>query len=155
MTVIARYIRATPHRTADETWTFIANLICRDDANANAEFHKVNGVGLFLVADEILKNFPLVIIGSGPRLRVYCIYDEAAIVDGDANEDDLSWSPTPGSWKCHIPCPKDEKAWIEKLISKAPIHFTVYDPDDGIDNESAADSNKFSVEIDDSSFGEI
>lgn len=146
MTVIARRFRANPARTAGLTWEAIATLVCGDDTEAKAEFFQVAGVAASLIADEALRENPLVVAGAGPRLRVYCLYDEDAIDGEDANEDALSWSPTEAAWKAYLPCPTADVSWVSAaLSSKGTEHFEVYDVSEGL--KKAEEIRSFDLSI--------
>jgi len=149
MSVVSRKIRATPFRTAAETWRFIKALICQKNAKAETEFDKISGLAASFIADEMLKEEALVVVGKGSRLRVYCLYDEDAIVDDDANEDSLSWEIAQGSWKAHLPCTKDNRSWAEKAL-KGNEHFSLYDPKEGVKEVGIAKVG--SLEIDEEAF---
>jgi hypothetical protein len=132
VTVIARRFRANPARTAGQTWEAITDLVCGDD-KAKAEFLHVAGVAASLIADEALRQSAIVVAGTGPRLRVYCLYDEDALDGEDANEDPLSWSPTEAGWKTYLPCPTADLSWVSAaLSSKGTERFEAYDASEGI-----------------------
>ena len=38
-----------------------------------------------------MRNSPVVVHGVGPRLRVYCVYDEDAILEEGVSEEPLAW----------------------------------------------------------------
>ncbi len=150
MTVIARRFRANPARTAGQTWEAIAALVCGDDTGAKTEFLLVAGVAASLIADEALRENPLVVAGTGPRLRVYCLYDEDAINGEDANEDALSWSPTETAWKAYLPCSPENMSWVSTaLSSKGTEHFEVYDVSKGLNK--AEETKSFDLSINEES----
>jgi hypothetical protein len=147
VTVIARRFRANPNRTASQTWDAVTSLVCGDDDEAKAEFSRVAGVAASLIADEAPRKYPIVVVGTGPRLRVYCLYDEDAIDGEDAKEDTLSWSPTKAGWKAYLPCPTADVSWVSvALSSKGTEHFEVYDVSEGL--KKAEETNSFNLSID-------
>ena len=147
MTVIARRFRATPSRTASQTWEAVTSLVCRDDDESKAEFVRVAGVAASLIANEAPRKNPIVVVGTGPRLRVYCLYDEDAIDGEDAKEDPLSWSPTEAGWKVYLPCPSADVPWVSvALSSKGTEHFETYDVSEGL--KKAEETNSFDLSID-------
>jgi hypothetical protein len=147
VTIIARRFRANPARTASQVWEAIADLVCGDDLETKAEFLQVAGVAASLIADEAPRENPLVVAGTGPRLRVYCLYDENAIDGEDANEDALSWSPTEAGWKAYLPCPTADISWVSAaLSSKGTEHFEVYDISEGF--KKAEETQSFDLTID-------
>ena len=136
MSVVARRIRASPVRTAAESWDVIAELVCQDDETARKEFAMIAGIASALIALESFKEQPLVVVGSGPRLRVYCLYDEDAIVGDDGNEDGLSWKPTEFEWTAFLPCHKDDVKWISKNLKDKSVRFHAYDVAQEIDADA-------------------
>ncbi len=147
MTVVARRFRANPARTASQVWEAIASLVCGDAAEAKADFLQVTGVAASLIADEALRESPLVIAGTGPRLRVYCLYDDDALDAEEANEDALSWSPTETGWKAYLPCPTVDLSWVSAaLSSKGTERFEAYDVSEGL--KKAEETQGFGLSID-------
>jgi len=136
MTVVARRFVARPVRTAGETWAAITNLICETDRSAAAEFLNVSGIVSSLIADEALRNDPFVLVGSGPRLRVYCLYDEDAISADEKNEDALTWKPTEKEWKAFLPCASEDIGWVTEALKKQSSRFFAYDIAKGIGEET-------------------
>ena len=132
MTVVSRRFVARPVRTAGETWTAITNLICGTDCSAAAEFLNVGGIASSLIADEALRDDPFVLVGSGPRLRIYCLYDEDAISADDKNEEALTWKPTEKEWKAFLPCASEDIDWVTAALNKQSSRFFAYDVAKGI-----------------------
>lgn len=86
MTTLARHIISEPVRTASETWKIIVDLLASNsDSLARSELLSVVGVASSLIASEAAKDSPIVVYGSGPRIRIYCLYGEDAIV-GDGGQ---------------------------------------------------------------------
>ena len=54
------------------------------------------GTACASIASEAPKEAPIVIWGGGPRVRVYCVFDEDAITQDGVNEDALPKSPDRG-----------------------------------------------------------
>jgi hypothetical protein len=98
MTVLARIVRATPYRHADEAWDIIVSLLAPSGGRARDELMRVAGVATSLIASEAPKDHKIVVWGSGPRVRVSCSYGEDAITGDNANEGSLPRSPTDGDW---------------------------------------------------------
>lgn len=82
MTVLARTIRATPHRPADEAWEVIVGLLAPTAGQARDELMRVGGVASSLIASEAPKEDAMVVWGAGPRVRVYCLFGEDAVTGG-------------------------------------------------------------------------
>src|SRR5207245_209921 len=99
MSTVARRVRATPERSAIYAWKFIQRLISEVGSDARKELDRVAGVAASLIADEAPKDHPIVVSGSGPRLRVYCLYGEDAVTGDGNNEESLTRNPTAGDWR--------------------------------------------------------
>jgi hypothetical protein len=117
-TVIRRNVRATPHRTGAETWMFICELLTKKGTAARSELESVAGIAEQLVCSESPRYAPIVVYGTGPRIRIYCLYDEDALTGDDANEDSLSFDPTDGEWKMSIPAEGDDVSWASAEFKK-------------------------------------
>ena len=122
MSVIARRIRATPERPAVDTWRFIVSL-------ARRELEAVGGVAACLIADEVPKEAPIVLAGSGPRLRIYCLYGEEALTGEGSNETDLTWDPTVAEWMMWLPTAGEDLEWVRTQLAKVGKRIVAYDPE--------------------------
>jgi len=152
MSVVARRLRSTPYRTASETWREIATLICQDDADAASVFAAVAGTCASIIADEVPKGSPFVVKGTGPRLRVYCLYGEDAVIPDNGNEDPLTWSPLDDDgWTVFVPCPGDELEWVSDALKAHEPAFQAYDAAKPISEDSSSKSasteNDFTVDL--------
>ena len=116
MTVVSRRVVATPARSASGAWDVIVKLVTASGSPARQELQGIEGIASCVIAEESLKADPFVIFGSGPRLRIYCLYNEDAIAGEDANETALTFTPTEGDWQMSLPCPADDLAWVEKAL---------------------------------------
>jgi hypothetical protein len=128
MSVYARKFAATPIRTASETWAAISELISKENSAARTELVSVTGIASCLIADETPKDNPIIVFGNGPRLRIYCLYGEDAVVGDDKDESDLSWNPTEGDWKMRLPCGSEDLEWVQKALGQSSSRITAYDP---------------------------
>ena len=149
MTIVSRRFLASPKRTASETWEAINNLICGTNDVALLEFQKVSGIASSLIAEEMFRDYPLVMTGSGPRLRVYCLYDEDALTAEDQNEDSLSWDPTKNNWRVFLPCSDDDLNWISEALKNKGDRFFAYDIEKGVEEEKhkRSDLTKFTINV--------
>lgn len=138
MTTVARRIRATPERSAVETWTFIVKLISTSGSAARRELEAVTGVGACIIADEVPKQAPIVVAGSGPRVRLYCLYGEDAITGDDSNEADLASNPTDGDWTMWLPTSSEDIKWVAAELAKHGKRIVGYD----LLEEKPGDSSK-------------
>lgn len=115
MTIIARRFASVPARSAVDTWKAIVGLIApRPNSPARQELDAVAGVACSIIASEV--SGPIVLYGSGPRLRIYCIYGDDAIEGENINENPLSFVPTDGDWHMSLPCPADDLEWVQRKL---------------------------------------
>src|SRR5689334_14330131 len=97
-TVASRTFRCSPHRAASDTWKAIVELLTQGRAgDARNELEAVGGIVSSIIADRAPKDAAIIVTCEGPRTRVYCIYDEAAIDGSDASEDSLGFDPLNGT----------------------------------------------------------
>jgi hypothetical protein len=123
MTVLARVVRATPYRPADEAWDVIVGLLAPAGGAARDELRKVAGVATSLIATEGPKNDKIVVWGGGPQVRINCIYGEDAVTD-EAREEKLPRSPTDGDWHMSLPCPEEDLTWVQAALAKKSTRIT-------------------------------
>jgi len=138
MRIIARRIRATPERPATEAWEVIVGFISEPGSAARKELDAVSGIAACLIADETPKNSPIVIAGVGPRLRIYCLYDEDAVTGEDADETTLSWSPTDGNWRMSLPAAREDLDWVQAELAKCCPRIVAYELEKGEPEVEAA-----------------
>jgi hypothetical protein len=121
-TVLARRVASTPIRTAAQTWEKIVEIVAPDPKSpARAELAKASGVACSAIASETTKHAAIVIWGNGPRVRVYCVFDEDAITQDDVNEDSLPKPPTEGDWNMSIPCLPEDVKWSAAKLGAGRI----------------------------------
>ena len=121
-TVLARRVVSTPVRTVAQTWEKIVEIVAPDPkSSARAELAKASGVACSAIASEATKDAAIVIWGNGPRVRVYCVFDEDAITQDDVNEDSLPKIPTEGDWKMSIPCLPEDVKWSAAKLGAGRI----------------------------------
>ena len=148
MTIIARHIISEPVRTASETWNIIVDLLVPDPENtARQELLTIAGIACSLIASEAVKDAPIVIYGSGPRIRIYCLYGENAIVGEDANESEIISNPTSGDWAMSLPCPEYDLDWVQTTLKNRSGRITARDMNTSISIEED-NSSKNSASID-------
>lgn len=126
MSVIARKFSACPVRAASSTWNAIVNVIAAASPAARTELLKIEGIAASIIADESPAKNPITIVGSGPRLRVYCLYEEDGSTE-DANETSLSWNPFESEWEIYLPVEKEEMNWVGKALSEKGARFKAYE----------------------------
>jgi hypothetical protein len=121
-TVLARRVVSTPVRTAAQTWEKIVEIVAPDPKSpARAELAKAAGVACAAIASEATKDAAIVVWGNGPRVRVYCVFDEDAITQDDVNEDSLPKAPAEGDWKMSIPCLPEDVKWSAARLGAGRI----------------------------------
>jgi len=116
-TVIARSVAASPVRSASDTWKVIVSIIVPDPKDpARDELTRISGIGASIVAAESPKEDAIVVYGGGPRLRVYCLYNEDAQT-GERSEDSVRQKVTEDGWKMSLPCEEDDFDWISRQLA--------------------------------------
>ncbi len=130
MSVIARRIRATPERSAVETWKFIVNLISATSSGVRRELEAATGVAACMIADETPGVAPIIVAGCGPRLRIYCLYGEDAITGESSNEAEVTWNPTAEEWTLWLPAPSEAIGWVRAELAKCGRRILAYDPEE-------------------------
>ena len=135
MTVVSRRVLATPARSASAAWDVIVKLVTALDGPARQALQRIEGIASCIIAEEAIKTDPCVIFGSGPRLRIYCLYNEDAIVGEDANEAPLTFTPTEGDWQMSLPCLADDLEWVRKALKERSTHVTAREVGTPVDEE--------------------
>lgn len=134
--VIARRIAATPARPASEAWQVIVDLVAPDSSDARTELERASGVAVALIALEAPRESPIAVYGVGPRFRIYCVYDEEAILGEGLSEDALPWSPVAGRWHMSLPCSTEDLAWFQAELAGLSERITARDStEDAPDND--------------------
>jgi hypothetical protein len=90
---VRRDISALPHRSANETWAAIIDLITGTDSRDAQQLLAASGIMASIITDEHPAARPMILQGVGPQLRLYCLYGFHAIEQGSAI-DALNWNPT-------------------------------------------------------------
>lgn len=134
MTVVARRIRATPERGASDAWEMIVDLIAPTDGPARRELLGIQGIASSIISTESPKDAPIVVRGKGPRIRMYCLYDDEAISGDDANETALADCPTDGEWAMSLPADADDVAWVKDALAKKSLRVTVREKSEPFDD---------------------
>src|SRR5690349_21650866 len=138
MTVIARRVASTPTRTATQTWEIIVSLLAHAGSAARSELAKAAGVACSSIASEAIKDAPIVVWGSGPRVRVYGVFGEDAIAGDGINEDGLVSAPTDGDWRMSIPCLPEDVGWSRKKLEEVSQRISARSIDEDVDDGEGA-----------------
>ena len=110
---VRRNIASIPARSAAETWAAIVDLVKGADSVDTAQLDAAASIMQSLIADEQPAAVPIVFSGSGPRVLIYCVYNEEAMESG-LKIDSLPSNPTQGDWRMTAPCENDDVAWMNK-----------------------------------------
>lgn len=148
-TVVARRVASTPSRTAAQTWEMIVTILAPDPkSDARKELAKAAGVACASISSEATKEAAIVVWGGGPRVRVYCVFDDDAITGDGVNEDALSKSPTEGDWKMSIPCLPEDVKWSNDKLASTSTRISARSLEDDIeDDEHVSASSARSMSI--------
>lgn len=136
--VVARRVSATPVRTASEVWRLITDLVVCREASARRDLDSIAGVAMAIIAAEGPHHSPIILSGVGPQLRIYCLYDDDAIIGQDANEDPLSWCPTAGDWALSLPCPAEDLDWVTAELAAVTNRVTARDLNESLSTLASA-----------------
>jgi hypothetical protein len=117
---IRRDIASVPVRSAKETWRAIVDLVTGDESTDRQQVDAAASIMESLIADELPATVPIVFKGSGPRVLLYCLYNEDAMEAG-LDIDSLNTNPTAGDWRATAPAEDDDVEWMNNsLKSRAP-----------------------------------
>lgn len=145
---IRRNIASVPIRSAKDTWRAIIDLVTGSDSMDKQQLDAASSVMESLIADELPASVPIVFKGSGPRVLIYCLYNEDAMETG-LGIDALTTNPTSGDWRVTAPCEHDDVEWMNKTLkTRAPrivVHAADAVPDDA-DSDDRRDAK--GVEVD-------
>lgn len=151
MSIVARRIRATPERPASGAWQVIVDLIAPKDGPARRELIGVEGIASSLISTESAKDAPMVVRGKGPRVRIYCLYDDEAISGDDANEAALAECPTEGDWVMSLPADADDVSWVKDALARKSTRVTVREKsetiDDGDDQKQSSAASEAAINM--------
>ncbi len=142
MAVVARRIRATPVRGASDAWQVIVNLIAPKAGDARSELLSVEGIAASIISTESPKEAAFVVRGKGPRVRIYCLYDDEAIAGDDANESALAEAPTDGDWSMSLPADVDDVAWVRDALAKKTKRVTVREKSEAVKDDEEQQSKQ-------------
>ncbi|MCK1281794.1 hypothetical protein IVB46_41925 [Bradyrhizobium sp. 61] len=145
---VRREIASIPVRTSAETWQAVTDLIVGAGSVDAGTLKAAASVMESLIADEHAATVPIVVKGSGPRLVIYCLYNEEAMSAGK-DIDKLNWVPTAGDWAMTAPCDPEDVSWMNKTLKERAPRITVHDvanqPDDS-DEEAGAQSAALKID---------
>jgi hypothetical protein len=135
---IRRDVSSIPFRSASETWQRILDLVTGNGTVDLQQLKDATGGMGSIITDEHPANRAILIEGVGAQLRIYCRYGMKAVEEG-AHVDTLTWNPTAGDWKMHVPCDAENIEWVKKSLAATSPRIKVFDlaEDDRADEEEA------------------
>ena len=139
-TVVRRTFVSSPERDAYDTWSAIVDLLTVENVEAKDELESVGGVAASIISERAPAESPIIVTCSGPRTRIYCLYDEAAIDGSASNEDTLGFDPLNDGWAISLPCPDEDLDWVQPALANLTDRVTARDMSDGIDAEATSKS---------------
>lgn len=149
---VSRTFKAVPERTASATWQAIVALLAAEAGDAKNELLSVEGIACSVITDQAFTS-PAIVTGSGPRVRIYCLYDDEAIEGDKASEQALNFNATKGDWAMSLPCDKSDLDWVQAALKNKSTRITARDKDQGISlSEDSSDSSKAVVQFDEEAF---
>ena len=145
---VSRSFNSVPARSASATWNAIVNLLAPSAGGARTELESVLGIVCSLITDKAMTS-PIIVTGSGPRVRIYCLYDDDAIEGDSAAETALSFNATSGDWAMSLPCNNEDLSWVQDALKTHSVRITARDKDNGISlgEDSTQDSTAKSVAL--------
>ncbi|MEW8050406.1 MAG: hypothetical protein AB2809_08520 [Candidatus Thiodiazotropha sp.] len=146
---IRRDIASVPLRSARETWTTIVDLVTGDGSVDRQQLDDAASIMESLIADEQPANVPVVIKGAGPRIVIYCLYDENAMEQG-LDIDPLNTNPTAGEWSVTAPCEEEDVEWMNNALkvraSRISVHAASEAPADTDGNGATTEGKGFDID---------
>lgn len=134
---IRRDVASIPVRSAQETWAAIVDLVTGDDSVDAEQLDAAASIMESIIADEQPSAVPIVFRGSGPRVVIYCLYNEEAM-EASSAIDSLDAKPTAGDWRMTAPCEAEDADWMNNALKDRAPRIIVHDAqtpetDDGDD----------------------
>jgi len=128
MTLVTRRLASIPANLASVTWLRVIHLVAPTNTAAQNELRRVIGIASSLITREAMRDSPIVVVGDGPRIRLYCVYGEEAI-EGDAvNEAAIPASPAESdTWAMSLPCPAEDLLWVQASLKRLSSRVTARD----------------------------
>ena len=147
MTVIVRRVVAAPVRSASKTWSLITDMLAPDQGSARSELQAVNGVASAIISSEAPKDDPIVIWGDGPRIRIYCLYGEDALVPDNKIEDSFARCPTGGDWHLSLPSFEDDLPWVQEELKRTGKRVSARKLGEPVDSSNESDRSSENLQI--------
>jgi hypothetical protein len=122
-------------------------LAADTDSAARKELEGVTGIASSLIARESMRDSAIIVFGSGPRVRIYCLYGDDAITGDDAAEQALSTDVMSGNWHLSLPCPAEDLDWVQSALKKKGTKISARDLSSDVDGESDQDSKSAGLRV--------
>lgn len=131
-TVVSRCFRSSPYRDTGQTWQKIVDLLAGSKESENRTMLlAVAGIASSIIADQSTLNAPIVVSGDGPRVRIYCVFDDDALDESLANEEGLGFDPLKEGWSISLPCNADDLPWVQDALLKIGTRIEARDASTG------------------------
>jgi hypothetical protein len=92
-----------------------------------------------MITAEALGTDALVVHGSGPRVRIYCVYGDDALEGDVIDESSLSFVAADGDWRMLVPCLSEDLAWVERALELRSSRVRARACGTEVNNEKASD----------------
>jgi hypothetical protein len=138
---VRRNIASVPVRSAKETWRAIVDLVTGDGSIDRRQLDASSSIMESLIADELPASVPIVFKGAGPRVLIYCLYNEDAMESG-TDIDSLNANPTAGDWQATAPAEDDDIAWMNSALKVRAPRIAVHALDEPPANDEAGDAEQ-------------
>lgn len=153
MTVVARRFRSIPERSALETWRAISDVLAPQLSCASRkELDAIAGIASSLITREAMRDSAIVAHGSGPRVRIYCLYGEDAITGEEASEQPLAFDALTGDWHLSLPSPAEDLEWVRGALKKKSTRITARDLDTDVQDSTQQAKKTEAFQIDREAF---
>lgn len=126
---IRRDVSSIPARSAKDTWAAIIDLVSGKGTVDGVQLKAAASAMESIIADEHPASVPIVFKGSGPRLLIYCLFNEEAMEAG-LSVDRLNFNPTAGDWRMTVPCDPEDVNWIAKTLKERAPRISVHAADE-------------------------
>lgn len=151
-TVVKRTFKSIPSRDAHDTWVSIVGILTKgQNADAESELMTVSGIAAAVIAEQSVRDAPIVVTCEGPRTRIYCLYDDDAVDGSDVNEEPLAFDALKGNWNLSLPCAPDDLDWVQSSLKDKSERITARNVDDSVDSEksegSASSQNALEIDL--------
>lgn len=138
-TVVTRTLAATPGALATETWAKVVELVAPSGASgvadARAELARVGGVVCSCITDGAIRDDAITVYGSGPRVRIYCLYDDESLDAEQVQDAPLSFVAASGDWRMSVPCVEEDLDWVQRSLANVSERVTARVVGDGVGEE--------------------